>query len=94
MTCAIFARFAASLNRLTFCCGVSFLGAGSANCRVVVRPPGFVCAHTPVAVKRVESPGDFDIAVNSIRKKEKEALEGEGIGFGHGVERSNDASKS
>lgn len=24
-------------------------------------PPGRVCAHTPVAVKRVDSFGDFDI---------------------------------
>ena len=61
MTCAIFALFAASLNLLTFCCGVSFFGAGSANCSVVARPPGRVCAHTPVAVKRVESFGDFDM---------------------------------
>jgi hypothetical protein len=37
------------------------LGAGSANWRVVARPPGRVCAHTPVAVKRVDSFGDFDI---------------------------------
>ena len=61
MTCAIFALFAASRNRLTFCCGVSFLGAGSANCSVVALPPGLVCAQTPVAVKRVDSPGDFDM---------------------------------
>jgi hypothetical protein len=61
VTCAIFALFAASLNRLTFCCGVSFFGAGSANWRVVARPPGRVCAHTPVAVKRVDSFGDLDM---------------------------------
>ena len=59
MTCAIFARFAASLSRFTFCAGVSFLGAGSAKGRVVARP-GFVCAHTPVAVNRVESLVYFD----------------------------------
>jgi hypothetical protein len=61
VTCAIFALFAASLSLLTFCCGVSFFGAGSANCSVVARPPGFVCAHTPVAVKRVASLTCFDI---------------------------------
>lgn len=76
MTCANFARFAASLNRFTFCCGVSFLGAGSANWRVVARPPGRVCAHTPVAVKRVDSFGDLDI-VNS-EKKDLGGQEGRG----------------
>jgi hypothetical protein len=61
VTCAIFALFAASLSLLTFCCGVSFFGAGSANCSVVARPPGLVCAHTPVAVKRVASLTCFDM---------------------------------
>lgn len=70
MTCAIFALFAASLNRLTFCCGVSFFGAGSANCRVVARPPGFVCAHTPVAVNRVESFTFLDMAEKFVERKE------------------------
>lgn len=27
----------------------------------MARPPGRVCAHTPVAVNRVDSFGDFDI---------------------------------
>ena len=61
MTCAILARLAASLRRFTFCWGVSFLGAGSANCKVVARPPGRVCAQTPVAVKRVASLTCLDI---------------------------------
>lgn len=74
MTWAILARFAASLSLLTFCWGVSFLGAGSANCRVVARPPGRVCAHTPVAVKRVASLTCFDMAgyVGMGRRGERE----------------------
>jgi hypothetical protein len=74
VTCAIFARFAASLSRLTFCAGVSFFGAGSAVGRVVARP-GFVCAHTPVAVNRVESLVYFDM-LGRRNWEELEALQG------------------
>ena len=37
------------------------MGAGSANWRVVARPPGRVWAQTPVAVKRVASLTCLDI---------------------------------
>ena len=39
------------------------MGAGSANCKVVARPPGRVCAQTPVAVKRVASLTCLDMAI-------------------------------
>lgn len=42
------------------------MGAGSANCKVVARPPGRVCAQTPVAVKRVASLTCLDMAIERV----------------------------
>ena len=44
------------------------------NCSVVARPPGLVCAHTPVAVNRVESLGDLDIVKGECPGKRGKAV--------------------
>jgi hypothetical protein len=55
----------------------------------VARPPGRVCAHTPVAVNRVAAFGDFDI-VGGI---EEEDLGGGEVVVGVREWRRNDGQK-
>jgi hypothetical protein len=60
---------------MTFCCGVSFGGAGSANCSVEAVLLGFEWAYGPVAVNRVASMAERAIVGEMGRRL------GDGLGW-------------